>query len=87
MAEEPLIPKDTLPLTHAVVINVIREGVAVPVVAFEFRSDNHLTLRGGDSCGMAWPLLVRSTQKALAHLSAIHMEAALQSTHELPCAQ
>ena len=87
MDADDLTPKDELPLTHVVVVNVVRAGVAVPVTAFEFRQDGHLTMRGADGAGAAWPLLVRSTQKALAHLSAVHMAAALQSNPELPCNQ
>jgi hypothetical protein len=61
---EPLPLKDELPVSYAIVCNEIRAGVAVPVAAFEFRTDGHVKALGAAAIAVAWPKLIKAARKA-----------------------
>ena len=69
--------KDELPLTHAIVCNEIRDGVAVPVCAFEFRMDGHIKALGESACPSVWPRLIKAAQKAGAIVMRQHLASTL----------
>lgn len=56
--------KDELPVSYAIVCNEIRAGVAVPVAAFEFRTDGHMKALGAEAIPTAWPKLIKAARKA-----------------------
>lgn len=89
--DETLIPKDTLPLTHAVVVYDVRQGEWAPITAVEFRSDgHHAVLSAGSGLGFSATLLHRAT---VAAATKVLLQSELGQVPdpiphpELPCAQ